>query len=172
MRTMKKPGKPQSEDTEVTNQTQEAPKHVEAVNEEAEVWKAKYVRALADYQNVVRRAAEEGKEIYARTEKDLVAHLIPIADLFDKVLSHDPYKQDHGLKAVRSQLSDVLRSYGVEGKPVMGLAFDPQSMECVDTREPNEGEKTDNVVDVVLPLYMHRGAIYRPAQVIVAKRTN
>ena len=143
-----------------------SPDQPEGVQED---WKAKYIRALADYQNLIRRSAEESKEVYSRTEKDLVTNLIPIADLFDEVLKHDHYKQDPGLRAVRAKLADVLHGYGVEGRPVVGTLFDPVSMECVDTREANEGEKENYVVDVLQPLYIHRGQVYRPARVIVAK---
>lgn len=144
------------------------PDTVEAVPQDE--WKTKYMRALADYQNLIRRSAEESKEVYSRTEKDLVTNLIPIADLFDEVLKHDHYKSDPGLRAVRAKLADVLHGYGVEGRPVIGTLFDPVSMECVDTREVREGEKENYVVDVLQPLYIHRGQVYRPARVIVAKK--
>lgn len=137
-----------------------------------EDWKGKYMRALADYQNLIRRSAEESKEVYSRTEKDLVTNLIPIADLFDEVLKHDHYTKDPGLRAVRAKLADVLHGYGVEGRPIIGTAFNPEFMECVDTRETRDGETENDVVEVLQPLYIHRGQVYRPARVIVAKNKN
>lgn len=150
--------------------TQKIDQSVTPVNEEAVEWKNKYLRALADYQNLQRRIQEDNKELYERTERDLVKNLIEIADLFDEVLKHDVYKNDHGLHAVRNRLASVLHGYGVDGQPVVGTEFDPNLMYCVSVREPIGKEKENEVVEEINRLYLHRSKVYRPAHVIVAKK--
>ncbi|MBI2617438.1 nucleotide exchange factor GrpE [Candidatus Gottesmanbacteria bacterium] len=136
---------------------------------EENVWKGKYLRALADYQNLEKRVQEEKKELTNRLEEQLVLKLLPIIDVFDEMLKHDPYREDQGLKSVRLQFHDVLQGYGVTHKIVVGTMYDPHTMECIEVREVENG-KDNEVLGELGKAYFYRGKLLRPAKVIVGKK--
>jgi molecular chaperone GrpE len=128
-----------------------------------EEWKNKYLRALADYQNLERRTREEKQEIRLYAGEVLLVRLLPVVDTFEKAAAH---LNDAGLGLALKQLQAFLIEQGVEKLNVVGKSFNPHEMECV---EVVAGE--DNiVVEEMMPGYMLRGKILRVAQVKVGKK--
>ncbi len=136
---------------------------------QAEEWKNKYLRALADYQNLERRVQQEKSELRATLEESLVIRLLPIVDVFDELARHDPYKKDLGLQSIRIQIHDVLKAYGVKHEPVVGTPFNPHIMECIEVREVGP-DKDNEVLEELLKVYLFRDKLLRPAKVIVGKK--
>ena len=58
-------------------------------------WQTKYMRALADYQNLEKRSAEEKKKIRQYAAEEVITHLLPIIDTIEKAYEH---LQDQGLR--------------------------------------------------------------------------
>ena len=132
------------------------------VNTEAEEWKGKYLRALADYQNLEKRTQEEKQEIRKYAADTVIARLLPALDTLTKASTHI---KDTGLGLALKELSAVLSEQGVERIPVVGKPFDPHQMECIEVIPG-----TDNiVVEELLPGYRLHDKILRVAQVKVGK---
>ena len=138
-------------------------------DEQAEEWKNKYLRALADYQNLERRVQQEKTELRSFLEESLVLRLLPILDVFDELAKHDQYKKDLGLQSIRIQIHDVLRGYGVRHETVIGKPFNPHIMECIDVRTVDD-DKDNEVLEEPLKVYFLRDKLLRPAKVIVGKK--
>ncbi|MDO8451743.1 MAG: nucleotide exchange factor GrpE [bacterium] len=133
-------------------------------------WKNKYLRALADYQNLEKRVREERRELSGRLEESLILRLLPLVDVFDELLNHDVYKNDQGLTAIRLRFHDILQGYGVSHMPTLGAKFDPHSMECVEVKEV-ENEADDNtVLREIEKAYVLQNKLIRPAKVVVGKK--
>lgn len=145
-------------------------KKVEELTSEVDVWKNKYLRSLADYQNLERRVEEQQKELRDNLEKDLIYRLIPIIDVFDELAKHEQYKKDLGLHSVRIQIHDVLRGYGVTHRPVIGTLFDPHIMECIEARKVEDVTDDNKVLEEPVKAYFLRNKLIRPAKVIVGKK--
>lgn len=146
-------------------QTDDLQKQIEELKQNAEEWKGKYLRALADYQNQERRMADIGKLTQSRAEEVVVGKLLPIIDLFDQIVMMAIYNEDKGLKAVWKQLHDLIEGFGVTKLSVIGKVFDPRTMECVDVAVGKEGI----VLEEYAPGYTVRESILRAAKVKVGK---
>lgn len=120
----------------------------------------KFKRALADYQNLEKRALEDRREWIRSANKDILLRLLPVLDTLILAQKHDKNKT---LEISINQFLDVLKSEGVVKIETIGQVFDPSLMECVTIVEGKDGE----VVEEVRSGYMLGDRLLRPAQVIV-----
>lgn len=127
-------------------------------------FKHKYLRALADYQNLEKRIHDERGELYQGANKNLILKLLPFLDSLDKA---EAFIKDEGLKIVKEQFEKTLRDEGLVELDVLGKEFDPYTAEVVDMVE---GEKDNMVVEVLRKGYQFNGKILRVAQVKVSKK--
>lgn len=123
-------------------------------------WKNKYLRALADYQNLVKRTDVEKQEIQMYATEQFLKKLLPIVDTLELAQHH---VQNEGLALALKELHAVLNGYGVKKIEMQGASFDPHSMECI---EVVEGEK-DRIVSVSQPGYQMHNKLLRAAKVQV-----
>jgi len=129
---------------------------------EAEEWKNKYMRALADYRNLEKRSEERVSEVRKYAAELILGRLLPVVDTFGKVKMHI---QDPGLELAYKELVSMLKEQGVEKIDVAGKTFDPVEMECIEVVPGADNEVTEEV----LPGYTFRGKVLRVAQVKVGK---
>ncbi len=127
-----------------------------------EDWKAKYLRALADYQNLERRNREEWQEKQIYASVAVISKVLPVLDTIQKAASH---LLDPGLDLGTKSFTDVLTELGVVKLKVIGIPFDPATMECIEVAD-GEDQK---VLDELLPGYVYKGILIRPAKVKVGK---
>ncbi len=126
-----------------------------------ENWK----RALADYQNLVKRVEAEKKEFVRFSNTNLLAKLIPVLDILDLA---DKHSSDPGIKMAVAQFREVLSSENVqEISPVVGDAFDHALHECLETLP---GELDNTVAELVTTGYKIDKFVVRPAKVKVYKK--
>lgn len=128
-----------------------------------EEWKSKYLRALADYQNLEKRKNEEILASRQYAGEILLIKLLPVVDTFERALVH---LKDSGLALAVKELEAFLADAGVKKLEVMGKAFSPHEMECI---EVVQGEDTI-VIEETLPGYTLHGKVIRVAQVKVGKK--
>jgi molecular chaperone GrpE len=131
-------------------------------NEQTEDWKSKYLRALADYQNLEKRTQSEKQEIRKYATEVVIARLLPTLDTLTKAAEH---VKDTGLELALKELYAALSEQGVEKIAVSGKPFDPHQMECIEV----VAGKDNIVVEELLPGYRLHDKILRVAQVKVGK---
>ena len=129
----------------------------EELQKQIEEWKAKYLRALADYQNLEKRTQEETHKVRRFAAEVVLTKLLPIADIFERAQAH---LSDIGLSLALKELAAVFNSLGVVKLEVVGMQFDPKFMECI---EVGEGEN-NIVVEELLPGYTFHGKVIRVAR--------
>lgn len=137
---------------------------IEALKKRAEELENKYKRALADYQNLEKRAREERQNWILRANKDLLLHLLPVLDTLILAKKHIKV-QDEGLGLSIKQFQDLLKGEGVDKIDVVGKQFDPNIMQCVETKEAEDGK----VLEELESGYMLYDKVLRPALVSVGK---
>jgi len=125
----------------------------------------KYMRALADYQNLLKRTAQEKVEFVKYANQDLIQSIIPVYDNLKISLAHVDETVEkngwlEGIKHVIRQFKDILESMGVEEIKTVGEKFDHNTMEALE----GEGEK---VVKEVRPGYKLNGKVIVAAKVVV-----
>ena len=137
----------------------------EELNQRIEELENQAKRVLADYQNLEKRVAGERSEWIRSANRELLLRLLPVLDTLVMALKHS---QDESLQVSVQQFMDVLKNEGVEKIKTEGEAFNPQTMECVTTREGEEGK----VLEEIRVGFTLGDKVLRPAQVIVGKVTN
>ena len=136
-----------------------------ALTQEREDYKNRYLRALADYQNLDRRMRDERVEIRKSAEASIILDLLPFLDTLNQA---EVFIKDPGLKMVKDTFVQRLASMGVKTIDVLNKEYDPYTAEAI---EVVAGEQENIVVEVVRNGYMLFDKILRPAQVKVSKKS-
>jgi molecular chaperone GrpE len=122
----------------------------------------------ADFENYRKRISRETEDVVKFANEALVLRLLPVLDDFDAALSQLDEEASEGVRMVRDNFFDVLRSAGVEEIPAEGRAFDPYLHDCV--QQAADSDLTEgSVKEVVRKGYRLQDRILRPAQVVVVK---
>ena len=135
------------------------------LQEQLEEAETKYKRALADYQNLEKRMADDRREWILQANRDLLLRILPVIDTLMLASKHS---EDQSLKVSVQQFLDILQSEGVTKIKTVGKKFDPATMEAVSTAEGKE----DEVVEEMRAGFVLHDRLLRPAQVIVGSSKN
>ena len=131
-------------------------------NNELENLENQLKRALADYQNLEKRIAQEKSEWIKMANKDLILRLLPG---LDSLILAKKHTKDEGVIVSIKHFLDILETEGIKKIETEGQEFDPNTMEVVSTTEG----KDNVVVDELRAGYTLYGTVIRPAQVVVGK---
>lgn len=147
---------------EHAKKVEELTKAVAAAQTQAQELQGKYLRVLADYQNLEKRTQAEKQEIRKYAAEVVVTKLLPATDTLVKASAH---LKDAGLELALKELFTAFSELGVEKIDVVGKPFDPHQMECIEVVPGKENA----VVEELLPGYRLHDKILRVAQVKVGK---
>jgi molecular chaperone GrpE len=159
----------------------EAEADAEAEAEEAEVeadvapdYKDQYLRAVAEADNVRKRARRDVAAAEARGIGKLVRELLPALDNLDRALvaaetAEGPgdHHLTHGIRLVQQELAGALTRVGIVAESPKGEPFDPHRHEAI-AQAPVEGTEAGIVVEVYQPGYRYDETILRAAKVVVS----
>lgn len=121
-------------------------------------------RAVADYQNLMRRTQEERIKIAKLAARDVVESILqPLEHLY---LAKEQLK-DRGLDMVYQQFQQALRNEGLEEIEVIGQEFDPHTMEVVDKKPVSDQQHINKVIQVTQRGYRLNGEVIRHAKVVI-----
>lgn len=131
----------------------------------------KYLRTLADLENVRKRSIRDRDEAIQRTKKQILEDLLPVIDSFnigiDEASKIDPngplFK---GFQMAIEQLNSVLAEYGLTRIDSVGEEFDPQIHEAIGYEST---DKDGVVLSIVRHGYKIKDNLIRPASVLVSK---
>lgn len=143
-----------------------SPRTKEPMNKDLEDAKNQLARALADYQNLVKRFEKERLETILRANQNLLEKLFPIVDSLETVHS---FSKDQGLQMVIDDLYKLLEENGIEPvAPEAGDKFDESSQEAADSVE---GTNPGTISEVYSKGYKWKQTdkVLRPAKVQVYK---
>jgi molecular chaperone GrpE len=133
-------------------------------------------RTQADFVNYRRRIEEERAQQARDATVGLLKRLLPILDDFERALAAASPEQaqsnwGQGVQLVERNLRGVLTSEGVERIEAHGAEFDPRLHEAVGS-QPTPEVPEGHVLHVVRQGYRKGERVLRPAQVIVASRSD
>src|SRR5579863_4461209 len=131
-----------------------------------------YLRAVAELDNVRKRAQRDIEAANRYGLEKFAAELLPVKDSLVLALENaprqDPKGVQEGLEATLALLSRALEKLGVTVIDPRGEPFDPERHEAMMTQESATAEP-NSVLQVVQPGYELNGRLLRPARVIVAR---
>lgn len=147
---------------------------VESLRKELDAMKDKYLRSLADCQNIQKRAMAERTEAVQRGQADIAKALLPVLDNFERTMEAARSAKDiktvaDGVRIVHDQLLKVLGEFGLERMELAkGDAFDPTYHQAV-AQHPTDEVEAEHVLHVAQAGYSMHDRLLRPATVVVAK---
>jgi molecular chaperone GrpE len=138
--------------------------------EKAELYD-RLLRKQAELENFRKRVQREREEFRQRASEDLIRHLLPVLDGFERALrqrsSAVPESFYRGMELIHRQLSDVLAQAGLEAIETAGQLFDPHLHQAVETVE-EAGRRDHEIVEELQRGYTFKHRLLRPAIVRVA----
>ncbi len=146
-------------------------KLTEAEQKAHENWE-KSVRALAELDNVRRRAEKDVEKAHRYGLEKLIDSMLPVVDSLEQALQlaeqENNQAMHEGLELTMKLFLDVLAKHGVEQIDPIGAAFDPQLHEAMSMQETSDAAP-NTVLTVFQKGYKLNDRVVRPARVIVAK---
>lgn len=156
-------------------ETQTCPPPLELLKEELEECKDKYLRLLADTENMRKRVQKEKQESVRFAVDNAIAELLLPIDTFENALKFtDQMSQETrnwamGFKMILTQFHDLLQNHGIYSFSSQGALFDPHRHEAVEVVESEEHPE-GYILQEFVKGYRSEERILRPARVKVAKR--
>lgn len=162
-----------TDDTAVEAETAEVGDPEELLaNAQAEVqeWKDKFMRLHAEWDTYRRRTAQQRASEKASATENLVEHLLPVIDDFERTIAYADKNGETGLlsgiQAVHSKLIGALQKEGVEILDPQGEAFHALECQAVSVRE-DKSMPEETVAEVLQKGYRMGKKVLRPAMVTV-----
>jgi len=148
---------------------------IDKLEDEKLVIQEQMLRALADYQNLVKDSEKRNELRYFQLKKSLSESVIPSLDALNlaiktsKNLKLDEQSKSwlDGILATIQTLEKSFSEIGIKQfLPAKGDKFDPAIHEAVATVE---GGKSGEIYDLVQPGYILDNTVIKPARVVVSK---
>lgn len=159
----------------IDDQLQAVQTELATAQAEAADYKDRWLRAVAESQNIRRRAERERTELILGANERLLQRILPVLDDFDLAFAHVPAdlgEQDqswlNGFALIQRKLQSVLSSEGVVAIETAGMTFDPTQHEAV-TYEVAAGFTENQIIGEVRKGYLLGERVLRPAMVRVAR---
>jgi molecular chaperone GrpE len=139
-----------------------------------EDWKDKYLRTLADQENMRKRMQKEKQEMISFGVENAISEFLGAIDNFENALrfgmsTEGPVKNwAIGFEMILSQFKEVLHNHGIVSFHSEGNTFDPEIHEAVEIVETTE-HPDGTVMHEFTKGYKSATRTIRPARVKVAK---
>lgn len=137
-------------------------------------WKDRYLRSVAELDNVRKRARRDAAAGEVRGMTRLAKELLPAVDNLDRAIQHVGDANDgdaqliEGLRIVHRELHAALSQAGIEAYDPTGEEFDPRFHEAMTTAPADEGVLPGTVTIVYQVGYRRGDDVLRAAKVVVA----
>ena len=157
------------------NKENELNKKIEELENQNSELKDKYMRAMAETENIRKRAAKEKIETIKRANKDLLLSLLNFMDNFERAIKAGENNSDiqnseyyKGIELIHKQFIDFIHDNGVEEIECLGEEFNPNLHEALTMVEIPDCEH-EKIVEVYAKGYKLNDELLRTAKVIVGK---
>ncbi|MEX2642626.1 MAG: nucleotide exchange factor GrpE [Acetobacterales bacterium] len=151
---------------------------VKELEEELVKTRDAYMRAIAEAENVRRRAARERQDMQRYAAADPLKEILGVADNLRRALDSVPQEERgahdklatvlEGVEATERQLMQALEKHGVRRVEALGKPFDHRFHEAMfEVEDPQSPSGT--VVQELAPGYVLHDRLLRPAMVGIAK---
>ena len=129
-------------------------------------YKDKYLRLLADMDNMRKNSAKQISTVYTMANEKLIKEMLPYLDALD--LAVDNAKEDNGYMHLRKQLIDILTKFGVKQLDIKeGDEFNESTMNAIMLHPINDIELNNKISAVAKKGYSLNDNIIRYADVVV-----
>ncbi len=139
------------------------------LEDEVQEHKDRYLRTLAEMDNMRRRHDRERQDLLKFASEKLLQDLLPVLDSFEKATSAGGAEAGNaiveGIRMVHKQLTHVLETNGLKAVEAAGKPFDPNLHQAI---QRIEGDVDQEIVkDEYQRGYTLNGRLVRPSMVSV-----
>lgn len=167
----------QAEETaEETNEEQAQAKEqldpLTAAQIEAEQWKDKYIRLVAEFENYKKRTLKEKSELILNGSEKTVAAILPILDDFERATAdktEDPQAIKEGFELIYKKFLKALETLGVNKIETDNADFNVDYHEAIAMVPGMGDDKKGKVIDCVQTGYTLNDKVIRHAKVAVGQ---
>ena len=167
----------QAEETaEETNEEQAQAKEqldpLTAAQIEAEQWKDKYIRLVAEFENYKKRTLKEKSELILNGSEKTVAAILPILDDFERATAdktEDPLAIKEGFELIYKKFLKALETLGVNKIETDNADFNVDYHEAIAMVPGMGDDKKGKVIDCVQTGYTLNDKVIRHAKVAVGQ---
>ncbi|MFV0246658.1 MAG: nucleotide exchange factor GrpE [Mycoplasmatales bacterium] len=128
----------------------------------------KYLRLLADVENIKRRSAQDVLSAKDQGKIEVFRELIEVLDNFDRAKSYDGDKLKEGVDLIHNQLNLKLDTLGLEKVEDNG-EFNPDFQQAVMT-DFDKKVKDNHILESLQAGYKYKDLLIRPSMVKVNKK--
>ena len=167
-----------SVDTEVTDSMSDADisggdKSAELA-EEAEMWKDKYLRLSAEFDNYRKRTLKEKMDLISSGGEDVMKALLPTLDDVDRAIKATETTKDvdairEGISLISLKLNEALKNKGLVQIETIGLPLDTDLHEAIAKFPVEDEDKKGQIIDVLEKGYKLNDKVVRYAKVVVGE---
>lgn len=147
---------------------------LESLKAELEESKDKYLRKVAEFDNMRRRHAKERIEMIQTAGKDVITDMLNVLDDCDRAqkqleVSNDVESIKEGVMLVFNKLRLTMQARGVKAMETIGKEFDPDLHEAITEVPAATEDMKGKVIDEVMKGYYLNDKLIRHAKVVVGK---
>lgn len=144
------------------------------MSDDAEIWKDKYLRLSAEFDNYRKRTLKEKMELISSGGEDVMKSLLPTLDDVDRALKAIETAKDveairEGITLISQKLNDSLKNKGLTEIEAMGLPLDTDLHEAIAKFPVEEEGKKGQIIDVLEKGYKLNDKVVRYAKVVVGE---
>jgi molecular chaperone GrpE len=168
----------EAQEAQAQEQAASPEEELERLRAENAELKDKYLRALADMENLRRRLMKEKEEAVKYAASDFARDMLSVCDNLSRAIESVPEEKkgehellDRLLEGVEMTLKDMLATFErhhIRKIPSHGEKFNPNVHEAMFEVEAGP-EEAGKVVQVIQEGYTHHDRVLRPARVGVAR---
>ena len=165
--------KEESDNSETVKKDENLSQKVKDAYSKSEDFQDKYIRVMADIDNLKRRQIKEREDTVIRTRSQIISDLLPVLDAFQMGMNEVEKEESTknifvGISMAYKQMESVLNEYGLEIVDPKGTNFDPKYHEALSYQSDEEVEE-GYVLQTVRVGYKMRDKLLRPASVIISQ---
>lgn len=143
-----------------------------AAQNEAEQWKDKYIRLVAEFENYKKRTLKEKSELILNGSEKTVAAILPILDDFERATADktdDPQAIKEGFELIYKKFLKTLETLGVNKIETDNADFNVDYHEAIAMVPGMGDDKKGKVIDCVQTGYTLNDKVIRHAKVAVGQ---
>lgn len=143
-----------------------------AAQNDAEQWKDKYIRLVAEFDNYKKRTLKEKSELILNGSEKTVAAILPILDDFERATAdktEDPQAIKEGYELIYKKFLKALETLGVNKIKTDNADFDVDYHEAIAMVSGMGDDKKGKVIDCVQTGYTLNDKVIRHAKVAVGQ---
>lgn len=143
-----------------------------AAQNDAEQWKDKYIRLVAEFENYKKRTLKEKSELILNGSEKTVAAILPILDDFERATAdktEDPQAIKEGYELIYKKFLKALETLGVNKIKTDNADFDVDYHEAIAMVPGMGDDKKGKVIDCVQTGYTLNDKVIRHAKVAVGQ---